>query len=73
MYYNDHMSPHFHALYSEYDVSIDMRTLTILEGEFPNTKLKLLLRWAKSHTDELTIDWELARQGVALNSIAPLK
>lgn len=35
MYWNDHAPPHFHALYSEYEVLIDIRTLEILEGSLP--------------------------------------
>lgn len=35
MFWNDHAPPHFHALYAEHEVLIDIRTLDILEGEMP--------------------------------------
>lgn len=72
MYYNDHMPPHFHAFYGEYEAIILISTLTVDRGEFPNAKLKLVRKWAKSRTQELMEDWELARKRVALKQIAPL-
>ncbi|HHW4679607.1 MAG TPA: DUF4160 domain-containing protein [Xylella sp.] len=33
MFWHDHAPPHFHALYAEYEVLIDIRTLVIIEGE----------------------------------------
>ncbi len=72
MYYNDHMPPHFHAFYGEYEAIILISTLTVDRGEFPITKLKLVHKWAKLRKKELMENWELARQKVALNPIAPL-
>ena len=31
MYWNDHAPPHFHALYAEEEVLIDIRTLDVLQ------------------------------------------
>ncbi|HYU72320.1 MAG TPA: DUF4160 domain-containing protein [Ktedonobacteraceae bacterium] len=73
MYYNDHMPPHFHAFYGEYEAIILISTLTVDRGEFPITKLKLVHKWAKLRKKELMENWELARQKVALNPIAPLE
>ncbi len=73
MYYNDHMPPHFHAFYGEYEAIILINTLTVDRGEFPNTKLKLVRKWAKLRKKELMENWELARQKVALYPIAPLE
>jgi hypothetical protein len=73
MYYNDHMPPHFHAFYGEYEAIILISTLTVDRGEFPNIKLKLVRKWAKLRKKELMENWELARQKVALYPIAPLE
>jgi hypothetical protein len=34
MYWNDHAPPHFHALYAEEEVLIDIRPLDVLQGKF---------------------------------------
>jgi hypothetical protein len=41
MFWNDHAPPHFHALYAEDEVVIDIRTLEILHGQFPRRALAL--------------------------------
>ncbi len=73
MYYNDHMPPHFHAIYGQYEAIIAINTLAVDRGALPLAKLKLVRQWAKLHTDELMRNWELARQMVTLNPIAPLE
>ena len=35
MYFNDHAPPHFHARYGEFEATIDIDTLSVLEGELP--------------------------------------
>jgi hypothetical protein len=72
MYYNDHMPPHFHALYNEHEAIILLDTLTVEKGILPGSKLKLVRKWAELHAEELSNDWELARQMVMLKQIAPL-
>lgn len=39
IFWNDHPPPHFHALYAEYEVLIDIRTFMVLEGAFPRRAL----------------------------------
>ena len=39
MFWQDHAPPHFHALYGEAEVLIDIRTLEILEGSLPRRAL----------------------------------
>jgi hypothetical protein len=36
MFWNNHASPHFHALYAEHEVLINIRTLEIFEGSLPS-------------------------------------
>lgn len=47
-YYNDHVPPHFHVHYAEYEVLIEISTLEVLRGSLPKKKLKKILEWAKS-------------------------
>ena len=72
MYWNDHAPPHFHALYSEYEVLIDIRTLEILEGSLPRRALALVLEWAQAHRAELVEDWDLCERNQLPKKIAPL-
>ncbi len=35
MFFNDHPPPHFHARYGEFEATIDIATLDIMEGQLP--------------------------------------
>ena len=35
MFWADHAPPHFHALYSEYEALVNMRTLEVMQGSLP--------------------------------------
>jgi hypothetical protein len=41
MYWNDHLPPHFHAKYGEYEITVNIET-GVIEGKFPRRALKLL-------------------------------
>ena len=76
MYWNDRAPPHFHVGYvgQEADTVIAIRTLEVIEaGSLKRRALGLALDWAELHTDALLANWELARQGKPLNTIAPLE
>lgn len=73
MFWNDHAPPHFHALYSEFEVIINIRTLEIISGSVPRRVLSLVLEWASLHRDELMEDWHLCEQNQTLKKIAPLE
>jgi hypothetical protein len=40
LYFNDHLPPHFHALYGEYEILIDIRLCSVHKGDFPLSSLK---------------------------------
>lgn len=42
MFFHDHPPPHFHARYGEFEATIDIATLDILEGSLPNRALNLV-------------------------------
>ncbi|MFH1907382.1 MAG: DUF4160 domain-containing protein [Chloroflexota bacterium] len=73
MYFNDHVPPHFHAHYGEYQAELTIETLEILKGKLPQRVLGLVLEWAALHRDELRADWERARKEQALEPIEPLE
>ncbi len=72
-YYNEHNPPHFHAKYGEFVAEIEISTLQILKGELPKRAKSMVLEWADEHREELSQDWQLARQNHELMKIEPLK
>ena len=76
MFWRDHAPPHFHAGYAgdDEDTVIDIRTLEVIyHSSLKRRALGLVLDWAELHRDELMANWDLARQGLPLNPIAPLE
>ena len=53
MFWREHPPPHFHALYGEYEVQIDLCDLSVLRGTLPRRAMALVLEWAAEHRDEL--------------------
>ena len=73
MFFDDHNPPHFHALYGEYEVLIDINTFAIFAGHLPPRALGLVIEWATLHQDELLNDWERAQSQEPLIKIEPLQ
>lgn len=72
MFYRDHSPPHFHAIYGEYEITVEIES-GIINGRFPKRALKLVFEWSEFHKDELLDNWRLAEQRLPLNKIAPLE
>ena len=72
MYFNDHNPPHFHVLYNEYDAEIEIKKLSILEGNLPARVLGIAMEWAEIHKDELINNWDLIQTTGKFNKIQPL-
>ena len=72
IFYSEHGVAHFHAVYGEYEISVEVESGKI-HGQFPARALRLVLEWANLHREELIENWELARQGQPLRRIAPLE
>ncbi|MEK7761141.1 MAG: DUF4160 domain-containing protein [Nitrospirota bacterium] len=72
MFFNDHAPPHFHAEYAEFQATVDIRSLQVLEGQLPRRALDLVLDWAELHREELLSDWTLCREKQVPKPIAPL-
>ncbi|MGD0732047.1 MAG: DUF4160 domain-containing protein [Terracidiphilus sp.] len=72
MYFGDHVPPHFHALYAEFEALIDIRTFEIIRGELPSRAIALVLEWAQQHREELTAlkghDFSRAANGSKTNA-----
>jgi hypothetical protein len=72
MFWRDHNPPHFHAVYGDEEVLIDIRTLELLEGSLPRRALALVIEWALVHRAELLQDWELCQLKQHPRKIDPL-
>lgn len=72
MFYREHGRAHFHAVYGDFEASIEVDPV-VVRGELPPTALRLVLEWASLHEAELLENWQLAREGQPLKKIAPLE
>ncbi len=68
----EHHSPHFHAIYNEFDCKYEIPNLNILDGVLPNKAHRMVLDWAKNHIKELETNWKLAIRNEPLKKIKPL-
>lgn len=73
MYWADHAPPHFHAVYADAEVVIDVRTLAAIRGSVPRRALALTLEWAAIHREELLENWRLCATNQAPRKIRPLE
>ena len=67
-----HNIPHIHAEYQDCEIAVDFEG-NIIDGEFPNAKLKLLLAWIEIHKEDLYANWKLLSAGDGYFKIEPLK
>jgi len=72
MFFNDHAPPHFHARYGEFEATIDLDSLQVLQGELPSRALSLVQEWPIIHREELLEGWRLCRRNASPAKIAPL-
>jgi len=72
MFYNEHGVPHFHAVYGEHKMTVEIETAKV-HGKFPVRAQRLVLEWATLHRPELLDNWHRARQRQPLEPIAPLE
>ena len=50
-----HNYPHIHAKYQDYNAVVDLEG-NVIEGDFPNQKLKLLAAWIEIHKEDLEVN-----------------
>lgn len=64
--------PHIHVEYSGEELVIALDG-TVLEGEIPKNKMKLLEAWMEIHREDLEANWSLLSNGDQFFRIDPLK
>lgn len=73
MFVNDHLPPHFHAVYSGQEVVIEIDTLAIIAGKVAPRAMGLISEWAALHQEELMALWRQARSQQPLGKLEPLR
>jgi len=51
MFFNDHAPPHFHARYGEFEATIDINSLEVLQGGLPDRAFRIVQEWAMIHKE----------------------
>lgn len=74
-FYDDerHKLPHIHAKYQGQEASFSILDGTILGGDIPVAKVRLVQAWIEIHRESLLADWELAVSGQTPFAIEPLR
>ena len=72
MFYDEHNPPHFHVEYQGNHATFDFDGNVIKGNLNSRTARKLVREWVDFHFDEITLNWELARDEKELNKIDPL-
>ena len=72
IYFREHNPPHFHAVYGEEEILIEIATLRVLVGHLPPRALGLVIEWASIHHEELKRAWDQAMSHQMPDNIEPL-
>lgn len=72
MFSRDHSPPHFHAVYGEYQITVDIPS-GVIHGDFPKRAVRLVLEWLDLHKPELLENWDLVQAGRQARRIQPLE
>ena len=69
MYFNDHLPPHIHARYGEYQAQILIADGSVLDGELPIRAEQLVKEWVQINKSALENQWKTQR----IQQLPPLK
>lgn len=58
IYQRDHNPPHFHAIHSEFEELIEIKTLATYSGSIPTKQRKKVIAWAEKNQAFLMNKWE---------------
>lgn len=68
-----HKLPHIHAKYQGQNASFSILDGSVLSGDFPQSKARLVQAWIEIRREDLLADWELAINGQSPFPIDPLR
>ena len=53
VYSNDHVPPHIHAIYADYEALIAIREVVVIRGELPTNKSRIALDYVRNNQADL--------------------
>jgi hypothetical protein len=57
VYFRDHMPPHFHAIYNEYEVLMEINSLEVYSGSLPNKQMRKVREYAEKNQEFILKKW----------------
>jgi hypothetical protein len=63
IYPKDHLPPHLHAIFAEYEAMISIVTGDVLEGSLPRAKLRGVRDWLATRRERVAYIWCEIRDG----------
>lgn len=72
MFAREHPPPHFHAVYGEYQITVDIQS-GVVHGDFPKRALRHILEWLDLHQEALLENWKFVQAGKPPYKITPLE
>ena len=72
MHFREHNPPHFHVEYNEFEASLTINPVALMDGKLPSRVLSLVIEWASEHQTELVENWDALRTTGLFHRIAPL-
>jgi hypothetical protein len=72
MFYSNHLPPHIHVNYGDYDAIVDIQKAKIINGKLPKKQASLIIAWVYLHQDELMDNWQRACHNKEMFKIDPL-
>jgi len=73
MYFDEHVPPHFHAIYGEYEVQVGIDPIEVLAGKLPRRATSMVIEWAALYQWKLMSNWERLQHSQPIVKIAPLE
>jgi hypothetical protein len=52
IFYGEHLPPHIHALYNEFEALVEIRTLALYAGSFPKRQMRKVISWLQENGTE---------------------
>ena len=71
-YFKDHNPPHFHVKYENYEASINIKDLKIINGNLPPRIFGFVVEWSMIHKEELLDNWRAIIDLKSPKKIQPL-
>ena len=64
MFVRDHLPPHFHVVYGEFQAQVGIEPCIVLRNKLPPRVLALVQDWVRAHRAELFENWSLCERNL---------